>query len=202
MHATPVLFSVSSSFWKNFIAGTAAIGVLLFSTGCNNSSHGSMAQSPPPQSISEPVRPVDTEHSPAEAPAIPSADNSDTYNANNTARPVAPAEIARPLAEIVPTPTDAYAAQKPGDSKELPVFVTPPSASVQAPAPRSISVTVTKPAAPVVAAVSVRYHTLGKGETLYGVARNYHVNLKQIISANNFKDPNHLAVGTKVCIPN
>ena len=42
---------------------------------------------------------------------------------------------------------------------------------------------------------------LAKGETIYALSRKYNVKAKEIIEANQFKDPNHLAIGTKVYIP-
>jgi len=44
-------------------------------------------------------------------------------------------------------------------------------------------------------------YTMQKGDTLYGIARKFNVGAKQIVAANNFKDPNKLSVGTKVRIP-
>jgi len=89
-----------------------------------------------------------------------------------------------------------YGSQKTGESRELPTFVDP-SRNVAPPAPAS------KPAAAPVAVSngSGKYHTLQKGETLYAISRKYNVKPKALLDANNFKDPNHLAVGTKVYIP-
>jgi LysM repeat protein len=87
-----------------------------------------------------------------------------------------------------------YGSQKTGESRELPSFIDP--ARPAAP--------VSKPAAPPVTASTGgngKYHTMQKGETLYAVSRKYNVKPKALIDANNFKDPNHLAVGTKVFIP-
>ena len=46
-----------------------------------------------------------------------------------------------------------------------------------------------------------KYHVLAKGETIYALSRLYNVKAKEIIEANQFKDPNHLAIGTKIYIP-
>jgi LysM repeat protein len=94
----------------------------------------------------------------------------------------------------IPVSNDDYAAQKPGQSRELPVFVAPKAD------PRTAAVTAA-PAAPMTSD-SGKVHMLAKGETLYAVARQYNVKPKDLIAANQFKDPNKLAVGTKVIIPN
>jgi len=110
-------------------------------------------------------------------------------------------EPVRPMAEqreepAVPVPSipstasnEDFAAQKTGESRELPPFV-PPAQTVSTP----VTASSTAPA-------GGRYHTLAKGETLYAVARMYNVKPKTLLDANQFKDPNKLAVGTKVFVP-
>lgn len=139
------------------------MGALLTCSGCGKTAAAD-AQTPPPQTLSEPVRPV--ESTPAQAPAIP-----------------------------VTATGDDLAAQKNGESRELPVFIEP----ARSPAPMAAAVPA--PAADAKAGAG-RYHVLAKGETLYGLSRKYNVNVKQIVAANQFKDPNKLPVGTKVYIPN
>ena len=162
--------SVSSSKHVASIAAVAAIslGALLMTAGCGH--HKTEVQSPPPQTLSEPVRPMDPP--PLSPPAIPaSVDNQ-------------------------------YADQRPGESRALPTFeAPPPPASIAAPAPAPASVVVASGAADQRDGKG-RYHTLQKGETLYAVARQYNVKPKQLIDANQFRDPNRLSVGTKVYIPN
>lgn len=84
-----------------------------------------------------------------------------------------------------------YGSQRTGESRELPTFIDPsrPVAPVSKPAPAPEST------------AGGKYHVLQKGETLYALSRKYGVKPKSILDANNFKDPNHLAVGTKVFIP-
>jgi LysM repeat protein len=139
-------------------------GMLLALSGCGGS-QAANAQVPPPQSLSEPVRLVDSE-AVQTPPAIPSSNG------------------------------DAYAAQKAGESKPLP----------QAPAPVATQAKPQTQLAPAASAASLdnregKYHVLAKGETVYAVARMYNVKPKDIIAANQFKDPNHLVVGTKIFIP-
>lgn len=149
--------SANLSFFRiQYIATSVALGVVLSSAGCSNSDRASNAQSPPPQSLSEPVRPAQAE--PTQTPPLTS------------------------------TTGDAYANQNQGESRALPTFIAPPTAPATANSERLIP-------------TGAKYHTLAKGETLYALSRLYNVKIKEIIEANKFKDPSHLAVGTKVCIP-
>ncbi len=137
-------------------------GVALAGTGCcGSSSRAEKAQSPPPQTLSEPVRVQEPRRN--EPPIIPVTDGN-----------------------------DEYAAQKPGESRPLPQFVAPPQAE-------TVALPVSVNSEPVKG--GGRYHTLQKGETVYGLARQYNVTPKKIIESNQFKDPSRLAVGTKVYIP-
>jgi len=108
--------------------------------------------------------------------------------------PVPPAEAALKTEPAIPAPASAtdYAVQNRNVSSPLPAFVEPAPALAPAPsvaaAPRSTG--------------SGSYHTLAKGETLYALSRKYNVRVAKIIEANQFKDPNRLAIGTKVYIPN
>ena len=160
--------STSTPFKTIALAAAAGFSALLFSAGCGHKHTASDVQSPPPQSLSEPVRPVDP--TPSAPPALPaSVDNQ-------------------------------YAVQQPGETRSLPTFEAPPAASIApAPAPAPASLAVAAPGEQ--RDVKGRYHVLLKGETLYAVARNYNVKPRRIIDANQFPDPNHLSVGTKVYIP-
>jgi LysM repeat protein len=82
--------------------------------------------------------------------------------------------------------------QKAPESQPLPTFIEPRPAPAAAIAPAPVAPT----------AGNSRYHVLAKGETLYALSRKYNVKVNKIMEANQFKDPNHLAVGTKVYIPN
>ncbi|HEY3321873.1 MAG TPA: LysM domain-containing protein [Planctomycetota bacterium] len=151
----------------SFITVLAAAGALITTSGCGGNKAAD-AQTPPPQTLSEPVRLADSTPPPAAAPA--------------------PEE---PVAMPVSTRS-----QKVGETRELSQFVSPDATPV--PPPR------TPPAMPAPATATAggqRYHTLAKGESLAQLSRKYNVGLRKIIDANHFKDPNHLAVGTKVCIP-
>jgi len=105
--------------------------------------------------------------------------------------PVPPAEAAFKTAPAIPAPANPsdYAVQSRNESRPLPAFVEPAPALAPTPPPA----TVAGPGA---------YHTLAKGETLYALSRKYNVKVAKIIEANQFRDPNHLAIGTKVYIPN
>jgi LysM repeat protein len=97
---------------------------------------------------------------------------------------------------------DDYAVQKTGSSRELPTFIPPSSAQPPASAPAAVVPLDDGSKHSTSSAGNGKYHTLNKGETLYAVSRKYNVKVKDIIAANNFKDPNKLSVGTKVYIPN
>ncbi|MFH0937954.1 MAG: LysM peptidoglycan-binding domain-containing protein [Planctomycetota bacterium] len=144
----------------------AASGALLFSLGCGKTNVAN-AQTPPPQSLSEPVRPIKAEISPA--PLIPISDN-----------------------------TLDLADQKPGESRALPVFVPPTPPPAPAVAVRAIR---ESPLLTDNASKGKKCHILAKGETIYALSKMYNVKPKDIIAANQFKDPNHLVVGTKIYIP-
>ena len=159
--------SVSAFTPFKSLAAVAAVGfgALLFTAGCGHK-QAAEAQSPPPQTLSEPVRPVEV--APSAPPALPaSVDNQ-------------------------------YAAQQPGETRSLPTFeAPPPPASAPSLAPASLAVNAPGDQRDE----KGRYHVLQKGETLYAVSRNYNVKPKRVIDANQFRDPNHLSVGTKVYIP-
>lgn len=143
----------------SFAAAVLAGSCMLLCSGCGKSTAD--AQTPPPQSLSEPVRAADP--SPVVAPAIP-----------------------------VSVSTDDALVQRAPDSQPLPTFIEPKPAPAAAIAPA--------PVAPPTG--NNRYHVLAKGETLYALSRKYNVKVNKIMEANQFKDPNHLAIGTKVYIPN
>lgn len=100
------------------------------------------------------------------------------------------------LPPAIPVSVDEFGNQKPGETKDLPSFVPP---AAPQPAPAAVK--------PVPAPVEAqrdgkgRFHILQKGETLYGLARQYNVKAQKIIELNQFKDPNRLSAGTKVYIP-
>jgi hypothetical protein len=147
-------------------------GSFLLLTGCHHDDKDKTTDdtSPPPQSISEPIKAP--EPTPVPEPALPPA---------------------------IPVSVDEYGNQKPGESRDLPNFV-PPAAQ-----PEVKAAPATAPAAAMPSNDARdskgRYHILQKGETLYGLARQYNVKAKKIIEMNQFNDPNRLAVGTKVYIP-
>jgi len=156
-------FAFRSSRIFSACAVIAAAGVLCVSSGCGSKNKAAAAQTPPPQTLSEPVRPGET--SPSASPTIPVGTTGETYSA----------------------------------SRELPAFVEP-AAPPMPRAPVVSSAPVYVEPAPSVSGGS-RVHTMSKGETLYAISRTYKVPVKDILAANNFKDPNKLSVGTKVYIP-
>jgi len=132
-------------------------GTLALTSGCGSNSQASNAQTPPPPSLSAPVRSVDSQDSSA--------------------------------------PVETASARSVGSSQPLPAVQTP--AYAPAPAPSPMVSSTPSPSA----SLGGKVYVLQKGDTLYGVARKYGVSPKALIAANNFQDPNHLAVGTKVQIP-
>ena len=152
------------------VALVSASGVFLFCSGCN-SSQAANAQTPPPQSLSEPVR---------VSQAAPVTEE--------------PRAVAVSVRDSEPLPS--HSPLKVGESRELPTFVSPTPAPAPVPAPKPAAAV-----APSNSPADGHYHTLAKGETLSAVSRKYNVRLKSVIDANHFKDPNHLSVGTKVFIP-
>jgi len=156
-----------------FLHAFCAAGLLAMGGCCHDDKDKTTDDtSPPPQSISEPVKAP-------ESPTVP--------------EPTLPPAI--------PVSVDEYGNQKPGESKDLPSFVAPAANTPPVEAKASVP-------APAAAAAPAdqrdskgRYHVLQKGETLYGIARQYNVKAKKIIEANQFKDPNRLSIGTKVYIP-
>ncbi len=70
--------------------------------------------------------------------------------------------------------------------------VEPSAAPVATPAPTPVATP---------AATSTTY-TVKKGDTLYGIAKTYHVTVKAIEAANpDIKDPNFIKIGQKLVIP-
>lgn len=59
----------------------------------------------------------------------------------------------------------------------------------------------TVPYKPVVPASIGIYHFVGSGQTLYRISKAYGVDIKDIMRANNIKDPNQIGVGEKLLIP-
>jgi len=136
------------AFGKQTALVAACAALALGVTGCGGSK-AERAQSPPPTSLSEPIRVEEK-------------------------KPVTPASV---------VPADEYAAVTP-----LPT-VTVDSSKAEA-----------RPAS-IASGEGRQTYTMQKGDTLYGIARKFNVPVKQLVAANNFKDPNKLPVGTKVLIP-
>jgi len=164
-------FAFRSSRILSAFAVIAAAGVLCVSSGCGSKNKAASAQTPPPQTLSEPVRPGESSpSSPSASPTIPVGTTGETYSAGKV------------------------------ESRELPVFVEPAAPPMpRAPVVSSAPVKYSEPASSV--SGGSRVHTMSKGETLYAISRTYKVPVKDILAANNFKDPNKLSVGTKVYIP-
>lgn len=108
--------------------------------------------------------------------------------------PIVPTETALRTEPAIPQPASPsdVAVLNRNASTPLPAFVEPAAGRAAAPAI----------AAAPAAAGPGSYHTLAKGETLYALSRKYNVKVAKIIAANQFKDPNRLAIGTRVYIPN
>ncbi len=147
---------------------------------------------PPPQTISEPVQIQDL------PPGKPDSDAKEDQSARE---PVKSRPAPQPAA-----PLPAESADVPKSSPSAP---PQPEGNVSTPGSSSQAPPATAPARVESAPVSVtsgdvkrgRYHVLQKGETLYGLARQYNVNPQKLIEINQFKDPNVLPIGTLVIIP-
>ncbi len=48
---------------------------------------------------------------------------------------------------------------------------------------------------------AARYHTVERGDTLWGISREYGVTVRAIEEANNLDDPGRLSVGQRLIIP-
>lgn len=156
------------------VSAFAAAGTLVLCSGCGGN-HAANAQTPPPQSLSEPVHVTQSAPVTEEPRAVPVSVR------DNDPQPI---------------PVANHSTPRVGESRELPTFVAPETAPSTPPAPKPV---VAQPAPQKES--GGHYHTLQKGETLSSVSRKYNVRLKTIIDANHFKDPNHLSVGTKVLVP-
>lgn len=69
--------------------------------------------------------------------------------------------------------------------------------------PATPAESVTEAAAPVPEAEppTSRFHTVAKGDTLWGISRQYGVSLQSLEEANNLDDPGRLSVGQRLVIP-
>lgn len=57
------------------------------------------------------------------------------------------------------------------------------------------------PPPPPAAAPAGFYHVVSRGETLYRIAKNYHVDVNRLMLANGIRTPGQLAAGQKIYIP-
>ena len=153
------------------LAGTLAAVGLLVATTGCRKNSASAAQSPPPPSLSSPVRPEQAASKPAAAPA----------------------------AVVVPVDNLALKTQPAPVSKPLPTVKAPAPA---APEPQVAQLAqATAPPQPEAAPAKPDYYVMQRGDTLYGIARKFNIPPKDLIAANNFRDPNRLPVGTRVKLP-
>ena len=67
--------------------------------------------------------------------------------------------------------------------------------------PSTTPIPLEHPRPSAVVAPAVRYHVVQKGETLWGVSRQYGVSLERLQKANGISDPSALAVGQRLVIP-
>ncbi len=56
-------------------------------------------------------------------------------------------------------------------------------------------------AAPEVQPAAARFHTVERGDTLWGISRDYGVTVRAIEEANNLDDPGRLSIGQRLVIP-
>lgn len=153
----------------------AVMGTTIISSGCSSKSKAAAAQTPPPPSLSTPVRPETT---PTPAQSSPQVVPADEYafmknQQGPSSQPLPSVSAPQSVPVAPPPPPQSYASSQPVSSA--------PVSSVNSNGGKS--------------------YTMQKGDTLYGVARKFNVPPKNLIAANSFKDPNQVAVGTKVMIP-
>ncbi len=165
-----------------FLRASAAAALAVFmiaGSGCNSQSRAKGAQSPPPPSLSSPVR----------------VESSYAQNAPNSRR-----------AETVPDSEYAFLKDRQvGSSKPLPAVQAPVLRTKPAvEAPKNVLASTQTPSAqsqPAPKNEPASVYVMKKGDTLYGVARKFNLPPKELIAANTFKNPNRLPVGTKVVLP-
>ena len=164
----------SGLFFLRISASVVLAVLMIGGSGCNSQSRAKGAQSPPPPSLSSPVR-VEKDF----------AENSRKSSRGET---VSESEYAFLKERQV------------GSSKPLPAVKAPTLRTKPAvEAPRNVLASTRPQSSPQRGPSSV--YVLKKGDTLYGVARKFKLPPKELIAANSFKNPNRLPVGTKVMLP-
>ena len=110
--------------------------------------------------------------------------------------------LPEPVAAAAPPPvvTAAPAAEEPAIRPVPPVAVPRVAAPAFTPAPAA-KAGKSGPAAGRTAAGSGRTHTVRPKETLYGISRQYGVNLEDLVRANGIANPSAVPVGTVLRIP-
>ena len=109
---------------------------------------------------------------------------------------VAPEEIAPPaeISEETLIEEGIITEDKPrAQAEPAPAAAEPAPAAVE---PARETAAVPKPEIP-----AGRFHTVEKGETLWGISRQYGVSLDSIVEANKLDDPDRLSVGQRLVIP-
>ena len=103
----------------------------------------------------------------------------------NPYAPVEPAE----LEAAAPAPTPAPAVRTVPQTEDREDAVTPPVRNKAAVAPAPVPAAKPKPA------TGSRSHVIGKGDTIYNVAKRYGISPNEVIRANGISDPSRLQMG-------
>ena len=176
---------------KYSILSVMACGALLAASGCTSKSRSESAQVPPPPSLSTPVRPEPGQEqkeaaTPRTAPAEDYGFMKQQQQTTSNAQPVQPEGTVQALPSVNPNVAPA----------DQPVAAVAPVQSA-----KPMTATQTSTGSLGIGPGGSKTYQMQKGDTLYGVARKFNVAPSKLIAANNFKDPNHLPVGTMVAIP-
>jgi LysM repeat protein len=87
------------------------------------------------------------------------------------------------------------------DSEAAPDSETSPAAESSGEATPAATDSYPAPEPTADPAASEIVHTVQRGDTLFGIAQQYHVTIEQIVAANKINNPNQIAIGDTLKIP-
>lgn len=109
-------------------------------------------------------------------------------------------QVSLPILEAGETPVQ----EESGVEVEEETAVDTDPASAEASEPADIDEAYPAPTEPAPAAEEAAgetMHVVQRGDTLFAIAQQYHVTIEQITSANNITNPNQIAIGDTLKIP-